>query len=77
MKLSALVVFAILLGTSAWAEEHGAHGAGPCKPVHEACEAAGKKGKDAWECVKTIKGGGTVPGVTVTASAECKAAKGK
>ena len=56
----------------------------PCKPIHEACEAAGfkkgdhkdKKGLYA-DCIKPILAGTAVPGVTVTpeAVAACNAAK--
>jgi hypothetical protein len=38
-----------------------------CKHVWEACKKAGKKGKDLKACVDSIKGGGTVEGVTVDA----------
>jgi hypothetical protein len=43
-----------------------AHDHGPCGPVFKACVAKTGKGKEAWSCVKTIKGGGTVEGVTVS-----------
>jgi hypothetical protein len=55
---TALVCF----GRSAWAHE----GHGACKPIHEACEKAGKKGKAAKSCVKDIKEGKSVSGVTVS-----------
>jgi hypothetical protein len=43
-----------------------------CKPVWEACSAKVGKGKPAFECMKTIKHGGTVDGVTVS-DADAKA----
>ena len=48
---------------------------GACADLRKACEAAGKTDKAAWKCVQTIKNGGTVEGVTATASDACKAAK--
>ncbi len=63
-----LILTAIMIsGSMAFAK------GGPCKEVREACRAAGKKGMEVKSCVKTIKGGGTVEGVSVEASDACKA----
>ena len=44
----------------------GAQAKGTCKNVEKACKAAGhKKKKDLKTCADSIKGGGTVEGVTV------------
>lgn len=51
-----------------------------CKPLMEACKAANFKGKDMFKnCVKPLKEGKTVEGVTVDPAAvqACKEMKGK
>ena len=75
---SSVVIFCVIGMQNAFAHDHE-HGNNACKPVKEACEKAGKKKKEAWACVKTIKGGGTVDGVTVsdTDLAACKASPAK
>ena len=63
----ALVAF---IGAPSWAAKNKA-----CAGVWKACKSAGKKKKDLKACVETIKGGGTVDGVTVS-DADLKSCQG-
>ncbi len=61
-----LLVTSALLATSALGNQHkGHHEQGPCAPVWQACKKI-EKGHDAvMKCVQTVKGGGSVEGVTI------------
>lgn len=79
VALAVAVVSVAMISSPAWARHKGSHNQA-CAAVWKACEAGGKEGKDAKECVKTIKDGGMVAGVTVNDAdaKKCQAsAKGK
>ena len=57
------IAIIVLTGFSGVAYAHGDRANGPCKPVLEACQAAGKTKSDAWHCVKEFQSKGTVEGV--------------
>lgn len=62
-----LLFLASVTATSAWAR-HGKPlvAPWPCDGVMQDCVKAGEQGDDAKACVKTIRNGGTVGGVTAT-----------
>jgi hypothetical protein len=66
-------VIALVALFSSVAMAHGKGKGGPCAPVWKACAAKDKA--SAKTCTETIKGGGTVEGVTV-ADADLKACQG-
>lgn len=62
--LGSVIVITCTIGMSK-AFAHGGHKA--CAPIWKACSKANKGNKDAIkQCMETIKGGGTVPNVTVS-----------
>lgn len=64
----ALAMGALLATSGAFAK--GKHENGPCKPVLEACKAAGKEKRDAWHCVKEYRKKGAVEGVSFASVTE-------
>lgn len=69
INYSLIVVAIAALSTSALAHKNHRGGkSSPCAAVWKACTNAGKTGDDAKSCLKTIKEGGTVEGVTVSES---------